>query len=90
MAVGGKRSQIFLGFLCEAGVLGVCGALSGILVGIWACGLVGSYFGWPIYTPLIETLGVVAMLFFLSTIVGIYPAWRAARLNPIDALRYEH
>ncbi len=92
-AVGAKRRDILSQFLTEATILSVAGGVIGILVSsvlAWLIG--GQQFGTislrPVITPdsiaLAVTFSVAVGLFF-----GIYPATRAAALNPIDALRYE-
>jgi len=89
-AVGAKRRDIMAQFLVEAMVLSLLGGLIGVLAG---------YGGARIVTPLmgsgraLVTLDSVAMAFGVSLAVGLffglYPASRAAALNPIDALRFE-
>jgi putative ABC transport system permease protein len=89
-AVGAKRRDVLLQFLIEAIVLALAGGLIGTGLGATGASLVSQLIG-----EFQATLSLDAVL--LATIVsaavglasGIYPAWRAARLNPIDALRYE-
>ncbi len=88
-AVGAKRRDILMQFLIEAVVLSVAGGLTGILLGVGISKLVGM-------TGQIITVvspGSVLLAIGFSVAVGlffgIYPARRAAALNPIDALRYE-
>ena len=89
MAVGAKRFHILMQFLIEAVTLSVTGGLIGIGIGIIGAWLTTIVAGWPtiisadsILTAFIFSAGVG--LFF-----GLYPANKAARLNPIEALRYE-
>ena len=89
MAVGAKRFHILMQFLIEAVTLSVTGGLIGIGIGIIGARLTTVVAGWPtiisadsILTAFIFSAGVG--LFF-----GLYPANKAARLNPIEALRYE-
>ena len=89
MAVGAKRFHILMQFLIEAVTLSVTGGLIGIGIGIIGARLTTIVAGWPtiisadsILTAFIFSAGVG--LFF-----GLYPANKAARLNPIEALRYE-
>jgi putative ABC transport system permease protein len=89
MAVGAKRLHILLQFLIEAMTLSVFGGCIGILFGIFAARLTTVIAGWPT----IISSHTVAVAFFFSIVVGLffglYPANKAARLNPIEALRYE-
>lgn len=89
MAVGAKRRHILIQFLIEAMTLGFFGGVLGIVVGIAGARLMTVLAGWPtIISPgsiLVASLfSLVVGLFF-----GLYPANKAARLNPIEALRYE-
>jgi macrolide transport system ATP-binding/permease protein len=89
MAVGADARDILRQFLVEAVVLCMVGGFIGILVGRGGSILVGSIMGWPAQT----SPGAAAIAVAVSVTVGItfgyYPAWKASRLNPIDALRYE-
>jgi len=89
MAVGAHARDILVQFLVEAVTLSAIGGLFGIGLGMIAAMLTAHFTGWPILTP-------VAWIFiasFSSAVVGIisgfYPAWKASRLDPIEALRYE-
>ncbi|MBM4133520.1 MAG: FtsX-like permease family protein [Nitrospira sp.] len=89
MAVGAKRRHILLQFLVEAVILSTAGGLVGVLAGILGARLATTIAGWPI----IVSPQAVAIAFLFSVGVGVffglYPANKASRLNPIDALRYE-
>jgi putative ABC transport system permease protein len=89
-AVGAKRADIMIQFLAEAVVLSVVGGLLGVGVGVGGAQLVGPLLG---ASQAIVTSGSVGLALGVSLAIGIffgfYPANRAARLNPIDALRYE-
>ncbi|MBM4457412.1 MAG: FtsX-like permease family protein [Chloroflexi bacterium] len=89
-AVGAKRSDILVQFLAEAIVLGFIGGMIGVGVGIGGAQVITPLFG---DTPALVTPESVALALAVSLAIGIffgfYPASRAARLNPIDALRYE-
>jgi putative ABC transport system permease protein len=92
-AVGAKRRHIMLQFLLEATFLSLAGGIVGILLGMGLSGLVsGIRMGEVALQPAV-TLPVVLLAFSLSAAIGIffgfYPASRAARLDPIQALRYE-
>ena len=88
-ALGARYSNILMQFLIEAVVIGVIGGLLGIGVGIGGSYAISSVAGWntvitsaPIILSFVFSVGIG--LFF-----GLYPARKAALLNPIDALRYE-
>jgi putative ABC transport system permease protein len=88
-ALGATYSNILLQFLIEAIVIGVTGGLIGILLGTGASYAISGIFGW---STVISGL-TIALAFGFSVLIGIifglYPARKAAKLNPIDALRYE-
>jgi putative ABC transport system permease protein len=89
MAVGAKRRHILLQFLIEAIIMTVIGGLLGVVAGIGGARLLTAMVGWPaIISP-----QAVATAFLFSVAVGIffglYPANKASKLNPIDALHYE-
>ena len=89
MAVGARERDILLQFLIEAVVLAVTGGSIGILVGVGGSGLISRFAGWStIVDP-----GAVLLAFGFSAAIGIffgfYPARKASRLDPIEALRHE-
>ena len=87
MAIGARRRDILMQFLVESLALSVTGGLAGIAMGITASRLLAWRAQWPI---VVSPLGI-AIAFSLSAatgaICGYYPAWRASRMSPIDALR---
>ena len=89
MAVGAKRRHILIQFLAEAMTLSMVGGLLGVGFGILGAQATTLVAGWP--TIISFEAIMVAFLFSAAVglIFGIYPANKAARLNPIDALRYE-
>lgn len=89
MAVGAKRRHILIQFLAEAITLSMVGGLLGVAFGILGAQATTMVAGWP--TIISFEAVVVAFLFSVAVglIFGLYPANKAARLNPIDALRYE-
>ena len=88
-AIGGKSNDILMLFLTEATITGLVGGFLGAIVGFIAGILVGNYINLPVSTT--PTLGASVVMFALVTsiLAGLYPSWQAAKLNPVDALRYE-
>ena len=89
MAVGAKRRHILAQFLIEAMTLSVIGGLLGIVLGILGARATTVVAGWP---TIISAESVVVAFFFslaVGLFFGLYPAQKASRLNPIEALRYE-
>jgi putative ABC transport system permease protein len=88
-ALGAEEIEIITQFLIEAAFLTVTGGIIGIGVGWGASYLVGQLMS----TPTIVTADIVILAFSISVAIGLvfglYPAWRASRLSPIEALRYE-
>ena len=89
MAVGAKRSHILLQFLIEAIIMTVIGGTIGVVAGIGGAKLLTMIVGWP--TIILPEAVVIAFLFSLVVGVsfGLYPANKASKMNPIDALHYE-
>lgn len=88
-AVGARRRDISQQFVLEAIGISLAGALIGISFGYGIAELVSTYSGWPtIVTPASILLGV-GVSAGVGLIFGIYPARQAARISPIEALRYE-
>ena len=94
-AIGATRFQVLLQFFIEALVLSAFGCLVGMVLGVAIGALVNDF-------AIVKISGVVAPIPWLRSIViatgfatvvtlafGTYPAWRAATLDPIEALRYE-
>jgi putative ABC transport system permease protein len=89
MAVGAQPSDIMAQFLIEALTLAAIGGAIGVLLGLGAGELLSARFGWS----MVARTDIIFMALLVSAgvgiVFGIYPARKAARLNPIDALRYE-
>lgn len=88
-AIGGKKSTVRQQFLTEAIIISILGAIFGIILGV----LVGNLFSMVLNTGFVVPWRWVFYGILICTIVGLlaglYPALKAGRLNPIDALRYE-
>ncbi|MCC6510520.1 MAG: ABC transporter permease [Pirellulaceae bacterium] len=96
MAVGARPRDILMQFLVESVVLSMIGGVIGVAIGIGAAvGLtnlintVSSGRPWPIVVSYLAALGALVFSALVGIGFGYYPAWRASRLDPIDALRYE-
>jgi ABC-type antimicrobial peptide transport system permease subunit len=89
MAVGAGPRDILRQFLVEAVVLSVLGGLVGILAGRGGSLLVRWLAHWPTESSILAIIGSVSVSVTVGIVFGYYPAWKASRLNPIEALRYE-
>ena len=89
MAVGARSQDILQQFLVESMVLCLIGGILGILLGHGAALLVNIYLGWPVESSPGAVIAAVVVSAFVGIVFGFYPAWKASRLDPIEALRYE-
>ena len=89
VAVGASPRAVQLQFLGEAVMLGLLGGAPGVLVGALGSTLVGRALGWRIDVPWHAALLAVACSVSVGVCSGLYPAWKASRLDPIAALRAE-
>ncbi|MEH7633663.1 ABC transporter permease [Bacillus pumilus] len=88
-AIGATRAQILVQFLIESVVLTLIGGLMGIALGIGGASLVSLIAGWPsLVSWQIICVGVLFSM-LIGIVFGLIPANKAARLDPIDSLRYE-
>ena len=89
MAVGAKRRDILLQFVIEAALLSLLGGLIGIAAGIGASMLISHLADWPVRIGLDAVLLATVFSAAVGVFFGFYPARKASRLDPIDALRHE-
>jgi ABC-type antimicrobial peptide transport system permease subunit len=89
MAVGARARDILRQFLVEAVVLCLLGGAMGILFGRGGSFLVSVFLHWPTEPSLPAIIASVAVSAAVGLVFGYYPAWKASRLDPIEALRYE-
>jgi putative ABC transport system permease protein len=89
MAVGARTRDILGQFLVEAVTLSLIGGLIGVALGIGAAMAIAGFAGWRIALSPEAVALAVAFAFVIGVFFGFYPARKAARLNPVEALRFE-
>jgi putative ABC transport system permease protein len=89
MAVGARTRDILGQFLVEAVTLSLIGGVIGIAIGVGASLAIGSLAGWRILLSPESIIMAAAFAFAIGVFFGFYPARKAARLNPVEALRFE-
>jgi putative ABC transport system permease protein len=89
IAVGARGRDILWQFLGEALLLSLVGGALGVVVGVGSSRGLSGWFGWPLLLPPSSIAAAVGTSAAVGILFGLYPAWRAATLDPIDALRYE-
>jgi putative ABC transport system permease protein len=89
LAIGASENKVLLQFLVEAVVLSAAGGLIGIALGLSGAVALASAMKWPfVFSPL-WVLIAFGISMAIGVVFGFYPARKAARMNPIDALRFE-
>ncbi|HEY8182452.1 MAG TPA: ABC transporter permease [Thermoanaerobaculia bacterium] len=89
MAIGAKGRHVLLQFLFEAVTISIVGGLIGVLIGVGSSKLVAAKAGWPIVVSPESIMLAFGVAGFVGVFFGFYPARKASRLDPIEALRYE-
>ncbi|WP_413933213.1 ABC transporter permease [Nitrospira sp. BLG_1] len=89
MAVGAKRAHILLQFLMEALIMTAIGGMLGVGTGIGIARLLTTVIGWPTIINIQAVLAAFLFSLVVGLFFGLYPANKASKLNPIEALRYE-
>ena len=95
-SVGARDGQVMTLFLVDSGLMGLIGGVLGLILGstlsLLGSRLLGPSLGVGSFTPIIDGWlvgGVLVFSFVLGALSGVWPAWRASRLNPVDALATE-
>ena len=88
-AIGAQKSDILLQFLVESVLICVFGGILGILLGMGVSYLLSSFAQWVVYISLGSIILSFTFVIIIGVVFGLWPAWRAAKLLPIEALRYE-
>lgn len=100
-ALGARRRTIFTLFMLESGFYGLIGGITGVLCGLATATLATPYISQNAFTTLVKGSGsgslldvkvIISSIFFsavVAIVAGLYPAWKAARLTPVEAISYE-
>jgi putative ABC transport system permease protein len=85
-ALGATRRHVGLQFVVEAGLLALLGGAGGIALGAFVTGTYARSQGWPVAVPLVALVGGIGLALLIGVVAGLYPAARAARLDPVEAI----
>ncbi|WP_205689988.1 ABC transporter permease [Caulobacter sp. SLTY] len=89
MAVGARRAWVLYQFALEAVVLSFAGGVIGLMIGLGGAWLMSTLAGWPMAIASWAVPTALGFSMLVGLVFGAYPAWRAAQLDPIEALRRE-
>jgi len=89
MSIGARGADILMQFLIEAIVISITGGIIGVLFGIGASKLISIFLSWPTLVSSSSIILSFAVCAITGVFFGYYPAQKASRLDPIEALRYE-
>lgn len=89
MSIGAKDIHILLQFLIEAILISVTGGLIGVILGVGSAAMIKFIIGWPVQVQLFSVLISFLVCSLTGVFFGWYPAKKASKLDPIEALRYE-
>ena len=89
MAIGAKGRDILIQFLIEAILISITGGIFGVIIGISATKAVSYLMHWPTLISLSSIYISFLVCFITGVFFGYYPALKASKLDPIEALRYE-
>src|SRR5688572_28991247 len=88
MSIGARGADILLQFLIEAILISITGGIIGVLLGITASRLVTLFLSWPTLVSQSSIMLSFRVCAITGVFFGYYPAQKASRLDPIEALRY--
>ena len=88
-AMGAKRRDVLIQFLIEAVILSLFGGFVGLLLGIGIALVISTIAGWAPYISISAVIMALTFSISIGIFFGLYPANRASKLDPIEALRYE-
>ncbi|HJV49264.1 MAG TPA: ABC transporter permease [Geothrix sp.] len=89
MAIGASGREIFKGFMTEALLLTALGGFAGLVLGVGFSWIITSSIGIPLYMTPASFVWAYALAGVFGFVFALYPAWKASRLSPMEALRYE-